>query len=114
MRVSFSKDQGKTWSKPVKTKLKGYPQHLLQLKDGRILATYGYRYQPFGIRASISKDGGKTWDLDNEIVIRSGGINCDLGYPVSIEMEDGKILSVYYYNDKARNDCFIEGAFYKP
>lgn len=113
MRTSFSKDQGKTWSEPIKTKVRGYPQHLLQLKDGRILATYGYRYRPYGIRACISKDGGKTWDLDNEIIIRSGGRNWDLGYPVSIELNDGRIFTVYYYNTKDRKDCFIEGAFFK-
>lgn len=114
MRISFSKDKGKTWTEPLKTNVKGYPQHLLQLKDGRILATYGYRYKPFGIRACLSSDGGKTWDTAHEIVIRSGGKNIDLGYPVSIELENGEVFTVYYYNDKDHENCFIEGAFFKP
>lgn len=114
MLVSFSYDKGGNWSQPIKTSVRGYPQHLLQLKDGRLLATYGYRYHPFGIRACISNDGGKTWDIKNEIILRNNGENYDLGYPVSIELEDGQVLTVYYHNTLERPDCFIEGAIYKP
>ena len=115
MRISRSEDKGKTWSEPVKTNVRGFPQHLLQLKDGRILASYGYRFKPMGIRACISKNGGKTWDTENEIIIRRGGLTGDLGYPVSIELEDGKVLTVYYYNSRdSKKECFIEAAIYKP
>jgi hypothetical protein len=114
MRISFSKDMGKTWSEPIKTPVKGYPQHLLELKDGRLLATYGYRYTPMGVRGCISYDGGKTWDIENEIIIQNNGGNVDLGYPVSIELDNGEVLCVYYHNSAAHNNCYIEGAFFKP
>jgi len=110
---SLSRDGGRRWSRPRKTKVKGFPQHVLPLKDGRLLMSYGYRYQPRGIRACLSTDGGKTWDVENEIVLRHEGANGDLGYPVSIELEDERVLTVYYYI-QADGNCYIEGAFYKP
>ena len=110
---SFSRDGGRRWSRPRKTRAKGYPQHVLPLKDGRLLMAYGYRYEPKGIRACVSRDNGKTWDVANEIVIRHEGASSDLGYPVSIELDDGQVLTVYYYIQEGGN-CYIEGAFYRP
>lgn len=114
MRISHSSDDGKTWTEPVKTPVRGYPQHLLVLKDGRLLATYGYRYQPMGVRACLSSDGGKTWDIDHELILQNNGLHGDLGYPVSIELDDGKVMTVYYHVTKENRDCFIEAAVYQP
>ncbi|EDY81005.1 BNR/Asp-box repeat domain protein [Verrucomicrobiia bacterium DG1235] len=93
--ASYSDDNGATWAPAYETPLWGYPPHLQQLSDGRILCTYGYRRAPFGQRACLSEDG-ITWSQDNEIVLRNDAANKDLGYPVSIELEPGRILSVYY------------------
>ncbi len=95
---AISKDQGKTWSTARRTKIWGYPANLLQLKDGRILCTYGYRRPPQGVRAVLSSDGGHTWDLDHIIVLRNDhfGSGGDLGYPISVELSPGKILTIYY------------------
>lgn len=114
MRISFSQDRGQTWSEPVKTPVRGYPQHLLPLSDGRLLATYGYRYNPAGIRACLSRDGGKTWDIDHEIIIQNNGRSWDIGYPVSLELDDGEVMTVYYNTTRERPDCFIEGAIFRP
>ena len=114
MRLSRSSDDGKTWSAPVTTPVKGFPQHLLVLRDGRLLATYGYRYYPYGIRACISRDGGKTWDTAKEMILRDNGLNGDLGYPVSIELEDGRVMTVYYHITREHPYCFIEAAVYRP
>jgi len=95
---TWSDDGGKTWMKPYPIPLWGFPPHLLLLQDGRLLCTYGYRRAPFGQRACLSDDG-ITWKLDDEIILRQDAINGDLGYPASIELESGKILTVYYQPD---------------
>jgi hypothetical protein len=43
-----------------------------------------------------SHDGGETWDIANEIILRDDGPNHDLGYPASIELAPGELLTVYY------------------
>lgn len=100
---TYSDDSGKTWAEPYQTPLWGFPPHLLQLSDGRILCTYGYRRPPFGQRACISEDG-ITWKKEHEIILRDDAFNKDLGYPVSVELEPGKILSVYYQPDPKDGD----------
>ena len=61
--------------------------------------SYGYRHPPYGIRAVISNDEGRTWDTDNVVVLRNDGAGYDLGYPRSMQLEDDTILTVYYFTD---------------
>ncbi|MBN1542505.1 exo-alpha-sialidase [candidate division KSB1 bacterium] len=95
---SYSDDGGDTWADPFPTPLWGFPPHLLLLEDGRVLCTYGYRRPPYGQRACISADG-LNWNLADEVVLRDDAANPDLGYPVSIELEPGTVLTVYYQPD---------------
>jgi len=113
---SESTDNGRTWSKAEKTPIWGFPAHILELDDGRLLCAYGYRRKPYGIRATLSYDGGKTWDIENEIIIRDDGGTSDLGYPVSIQLDDGTILMAYYFNKQKEGDPestarYIAGTF---
>jgi hypothetical protein len=36
------------------------------------------------------------WDLQDELLLRDDAPNGDLGYPASIELEPGVVLTVYY------------------
>ena len=95
---------GHTWHGLEQTPIWGHPAHLLRLHDGRVLCTYGYRREPFGVRACLSADGGRTWDIDNEIVLRADGTDRDLGYPSSVQFPGGDIFTAYYihHSDPAR------------
>ena len=91
-----SLDGGQTWSSPETTTIDGLPGHLLVLEDGRLLCTYGRRKEPFGIRMSLSEDGGHTWQTDREIIVRDDLPNGDLGYPTTIEYGPGQLFVCYY------------------
>ena len=71
----WSDDGGRNWSEPLLTDIWGphSPPHLLRLRDGRILCTYGYRRAPMGIRAVLSSDGGETWETENTVILREDG-----------------------------------------
>ncbi len=96
-----SADGGHTWTEPRELPILGKPPHLITLRDGRVLVTYGYRHAPFGQRACLSRDGGRTWDYDREIVLLDDAPSGDLGYPASVELADSSILTVYYQQEHA-------------
>jgi hypothetical protein len=107
--IYASLDNGETWeyrSHLADTgKRNGNPPSLVKLKDGGLVTIYGCRKPPFGIRAKISGDKGKTWS--DEIILRGDGRNWDLGYPRSVVRPDGKIVSVYYFSTKQSPEQFI-------
>jgi hypothetical protein len=89
-----STDGGRSWSRPHPIDVWGMPSHLLRLSDGRILMTYGYRRKPFGNQARVSADEGATW---SEAMVLSGdGSNFDLGYPSTVQLDDGSLVTVWY------------------
>jgi hypothetical protein len=94
---AFSEDGGKTW-RTVKRDIVGHPpSSVIRLQDGRLLLTYGYRHPPFGIRAVVSEDDGRTWRTDRVFVLRADGDNYDLGYPRSVQLKDGTVVTIYYF-----------------
>lgn len=107
-RQSESFDGGLTWSIAHETPLWGYPPHLIVLDNGWLLSVYGVRRKPYSERACISKDGGLTWDIKNEIVLQHA-INSDLGYPASVQLDDGSILTIYYQIDKKGEKTCLMG-----
>ena len=111
---STSEDNGSTWKKPWYTPLHAVesPANLLRLSNGDVLCTYGYRGEPgtVGVKAAISCDEGETWGPENIIV--EGFPNWDCGYASSVELEDGRVLTTYYYNLLDR--YYLGGSFYDP
>jgi hypothetical protein len=89
-----SGDGGRSWAEPHPIGVWGMPSHLLKLRDGRLLTTYGHRRAPFGIQARVSGDGGQIW---GEPMILSGdGLGGDLGYPSTVQIDDGRLVTVWY------------------
>jgi len=89
-----SSDGGRTWSVPRAIGVWGLPSHLLRLRSGSLLMTYGHRRAPFGNQARLSKDHGRTWS--EPMTISGDGASGDLGYPSTAELADGTMLTVWY------------------
>lgn len=102
---SVSRDGGRTWSTPEDMDIHGSPPHLLRHSSGAIVLTYGWRHTPYGQRARISRDDGATWS--DEIILRDDGPDGDLGYPCSVELPSGDILTVYYQKRPGESLCSI-------
>jgi hypothetical protein len=100
-----SKDGGHSWSEPEQTPILGYPADLIRLPDGRLLCAYGFRYEPYGIRAVLSQDEGQTWDMAHPVVLRDDFANRDLGYPAPVLLPDGRLFVVYYGQDTDGVTC---------
>ena len=107
--ISYSKDKGKTFSKPVFTDIKGYPLNPLILEDGKVILTYGYRLKPYGIRAILLDNADDIFDIEKinykasneEIIIDSSMKSTDCGYPWCVENDN--IISCVYYGYKDKN-----------
>ena len=94
---SFSSDQGRRWSEPRRiTKDREHPADLLRLRSGNILLTYGERNKPYGVQAMISTDEGASWSKNDRVALAWDGDHSDIGYPVTIERPDGRLVTVYY------------------
>ena len=93
---SESADGGKTWSTPHEIGVWGLPSHLLRLKDDRLLMTYGHRRAPLGNQARVSEDHGRTWS--EAMIISGDGVSGDLGYPSTVQLDDGSLVTVWYEN----------------
>ncbi|MFO1441127.1 MAG: sialidase family protein [Verrucomicrobiaceae bacterium] len=106
-----SKDGGKTWTVPHPIGVWGLPSHLLRLRDGRLLMTYGHRRKPFGNQARLSNDNGQTWG--EAMIISGDGIGGDLGYPSTVELSDGTLLTVWYEKMKEQPHAVLRQAMWK-
>lgn len=113
LHTAFSYDGGRSWGELTKTGMWGHPPCINRLHDGRLLCCYGYRQEPFGVRASLSEDGGKTWDTGAEIVIRDDGDSRDVGYPSTVQLSDGSLYTVYYIHG-TDNVRYIAGTNWRP
>ena len=92
-----SVDGGRTWSEPVQLALWGHPPYLLRLASGNLLLVYGYRRAPWEIRAILSRDEGRTWDMTTLRTIHTFDPGSyDMGYPVATQLSDGAIVCAFY------------------
>ena len=110
---SESTNGGTTWSTIHVTPLCGYPPHLCRLDDGTLLVSYSHRGTCCGgysERASFSYDDGVTWDTP---IIVSSAPDSDFGYPSSVELSDGTILTVYYQKEQTSEKPCIMGTYWR-
>ena len=94
-------DGGRSWTKPkrILPMSGGAPAHLLIHSSGVLICTYGFRGDPmgsapFGIRVMFSRDGGESWSASEELY--TNDFSLDLGYPSTVELKDGSLITVFY------------------
>lgn len=112
--ISVSTDEGRTWSEV--RKLYDWGRHhpsLILVPSGEIVMTYvvrkGYVNHPegfpqFGIEAVVSRDHGRTWDLDHKYLLHHWVGHLKAGptawYPSSqatstVRLPDGSLLTAF-------------------
>jgi len=100
-----SDDDAKGWVR--RGKLTGtlqHPGHFTRLRDGRLVLSYGYRggpnrYTERGVEVRFSDDEGATWSRPFRVVDVGG----DCGYPSSVQLPDGQVLTAYYGQSYVRS-----------
>ena len=99
---SESVDGGKTWTVPhLAVNEFFYPAHMMMHSSG-ILISAGTRREGFNeIRLMFSDDEGQTWK-DTTTIFK--GYRTDLGYPSTVELQDGTLMTVFYAHYPTNDD----------
>lgn len=107
-----SDDDARTWQFRTEVTPGGrHPGHLLRLRDGKVLLTYGNRSPSRGIDVRWSGDEGKTWAEPMRVAPFGG----DGGYPSSAQRADGQVVTVYYAHKMGdRNRYHMGVAIWDP
>jgi len=106
--IARSKDGGETFTWQSMG-FQGHPLNALRLPDNRVLLTYGYRHEPYGIRARILNAECTDFETAPEYVLRDDGAGFDLGYSWPVLMDDNHVLVVYYMSFKDDPTRQIQG-----
>ena len=121
----ISHDEGRTWSAPVATNLRGQVCCPIALADGRVAAIYNYRHDPQGVHIAVSEDL-TNFDVENETVLFDAGAEATLGTtehesflaehmligfgkPGGIRLADDTLLTWYWCTVRGR-DAYALGA----
>jgi BNR repeat-like domain len=93
--IAWSRDGGRSWTKPVPFGIRLFEPRLVTLRDGTLLCLHG-SYGAGGFRAMFSTDGGETWLCSHA----KWGFPVDpsvYGYGQAVELSDGSIWAVYIH-----------------
>jgi photosystem II stability/assembly factor-like uncharacterized protein len=92
--ISWSSDQGRTWTAPVTFGMRMFAPSLYVLRDGTLVCLHG-SYAPGhpGLRLIVSTDGGHTWIAP----AKDHGFLVDrcYGYGKAMELADGSLFVTY-------------------
>lgn len=96
--IARSTDHGKTFQHWQDAGFQGHPCYAMQLPDKRVLLVYGYRHEPYGVRARILDSECTNTATAPETILRDDGGGFDLGYPWATMISKNRVLVVYYFN----------------
>jgi len=122
--LCFSDDEGLNWSEPRRIHSWSVSPFPILLSDGRLLVIFMRRCpDPTGLYAIVSEDEGAHWSepvcLRDDTVPAGPRGGIDGGYPVAIEMADGRIFTPYYWQHEDPDvpwhggRKFIAGTFFR-
>lgn len=122
IHAAWGTPDGRDWTAPpADTGLAGQIACPLCLGEEKVLAVYVHRHDPPSIRAVLSRDFGRTWDLAEECVVyestagRESGVGgqrefgdywADMnrwtfGHPEACHLPNGDVFVVFYAGDTA-------------
>ena len=90
--ISWSSDQGRTWTKPTTFGMRMFAPSLYVLRDGTLVCLHG-SYTRGGMRVIFSTDGGETWiapGKDHGFLVANS-----YGYGKAMELPDGSLFIAY-------------------
>lgn len=108
---TVSRNGIKEWEQPRDIGVIGSPPHLMRHSSGKIICSYARREKPYAEQVIISCDEGKSWSkpIDLDVCAESD----DMGYPSSVELNDGSIMTVFYQHDKQGENNSIQYIIWK-
>jgi len=110
--ITFSDDEGKTWTEPKFIGIAGLPPHILVHSSGAVILSYACRDgDTKSERAFVSYDNGETWAED--YVLSFDPPFNDLGYPATAECADGSLFTIYYQVYPGDDCCSLMGVKWK-
>ncbi len=106
LQLYASEDDGRTWQArgPV-TASSQHPGHVVRLRDGRLLLSYGNRTADRGVDVRFSRDEGQTWGEP----VRVADFQADGGYPSSVQLPDRQVLTAFYASKTAHHAGYHMG-----
>jgi hypothetical protein len=109
IHTAVSDDDGLTWSPVRRHGVYGYPQSALRLASGRVWLTYGVRRDPAGVCGKLLDAECTNIDTAPEVRVRHSSTGA-CGYPMSVQLEHGTILTVYYVTLEHGQPAHIAGS----
>jgi hypothetical protein len=109
MDLFISEDDGLSWQYLRQlTEESQHPGHITALENGDLLLTYGNRVPgEYGVAVKFSTGQGKTWSEEYLVVDDLKSRDC--GYPSSVQLPDGSIMTAYYSNGNSVHDRYHMG-----
>jgi hypothetical protein len=118
--AAWSGPDAQSWTYPVDTGIAGQIPRPLFLPGGRVFCAYIHRHSPPSLRAVLSPDAGRTWDVANELLfyehspVRQAGMDTQqrgftdyyadmtlwsFGHVDAALLPDGSVFVSYYAGD---------------
>lgn len=93
--VFVSRDKGVTWAKIGSTNPNAMQSGFYRMNDGRLFVTWSQTPSPRKIYGRVF-DTEKNWDYYETKLIYENTASYDMGDPSGIQLDNGKLLTVFY------------------